>query len=82
MDATIVDLSKARSDREKPDPECIVKDEFGRPWYAFLVEYDDADGKQFGFQIFALDADDAQRRVDAIRASLRLKGQVFSTIPA
>lgn len=77
----IVDLQAIRNAREQPDPKFIVKDEFGRPWYTFIVSYDDGTS-EFSFHILALDGEDAQRRVDLIRTTARVDGKLFNEIPA
>jgi hypothetical protein len=79
----IVDLNERRRNAAegRPDPDCILKDGFGREMFKFALSYD-LDGKEFGLNVWAYSTDDAKERVEAMRASLRLDGQVFAMVPA
>lgn len=39
-DSMIITLGERRNAAEKPDPEHIRKDDFGRPMYEFLLDYE------------------------------------------
>lgn len=80
-DSKVVSLSVERNKREQPDAEFIRKDDFGRPLYAFLFSYE-MDENTWAMQLWAYDFEDAQKRCEAIRASLKLDGQAFTTVPA
>lgn len=48
----IVNLNQARAARERPDPEHVIKDQFGRPMYRFALSYQ-MDGKTWGTEVWA-----------------------------
>jgi len=79
--ASIIDLNERRNAAERPDPEFIRKDEYGRPLYCYVLSFDMGD-KQFGTEIWAYDKEDAEAKVAAMRVSLRLDGQLSSVVPA
>lgn len=58
----------------------VVKDGKPERWFKFVVDYKDGDAT-FCFDIWALDAADAERRVAAIRATAEMKGMVYSAMP-
>ena len=75
MSDKIVDLGQERGKRDRPDPEYIRKDDFGRPMYVFLLEYE-MDGSRWETRVWAYSFGDAMARVDAMRRSLFLLGQL------
>jgi hypothetical protein len=77
----IIDLNAERSKRDQPDPEFVRKDDFGRPLYTFLLSYEMA-GSQWCAEIWAYSFEDAEARVQAMRESLKVDGQAYSTVPA
>jgi hypothetical protein len=77
----ITDLRTEREKRERPDPEFIRKDDFGREMFCFALAYD-MNGEEFCAQVWAYDFEDAERRVSAQRESLRLEGQLFGEVQA
>jgi hypothetical protein len=77
----IIDLNAERSKRDQPDPEFVRKDDFGRPLYTFLLSYEMA-GSQWRAEIWAYSFEDAEARVQAMRESLKVDGQAYSTVPA
>lgn len=77
----IIDLTERRNAKEQPDPECIRKDEYGRPLYLFTLEYRMPDGA-YGAEIWAYSIEDAEARVTAMRSSLTVLGQIHCIIPA
>jgi len=77
----IIDLNERRNAAERPDAEFVRKDEYGRPLYCFVLSFDMGD-KQYGTELWAYDRGDAEAKVAAMRASLRLDGQLFGVIPA
>lgn len=76
---TLIDLSAARERRDGPDPEFVWIDGRGQKWFAFAFGYE-VDGREFGFQIWALNHADAERRLEAIRATGRVAGKVFAEV--
>lgn len=79
MNDNIVDLTERRNAAERPDPEHITHDDFGRPLYRYLIEYD-MDGETWGgVDVWAYSDEDALRRAAAMRQSLRLTGRCYSS---
>lgn len=76
----VIDLNERRNAAERPDPEFVRKDDFGREMFCFALSYDLGD-RQFGTNIWAYDLNDAEAKVAAMRESLRLDGQLYSSIP-
>lgn len=76
--ANIIDLNEHR--HERPDPECIRKDEYGREMYLFVLSYEYL-GAKWSIEIWAYSKEDAQDRVKAIISSLEYSGMVYSIIP-
>lgn len=77
----IIDFNERRSAAERPDAEFMHKDEFGRPMFTFLLNYE-MDGHEWGLHLVAYDQADAQKRVEAMRASLEYCGQLYEVRPA
>ena len=76
-----IDLTAERNRRAMPDPEFVSKDGFGRPMFTYLLSYD-FEGGEYSTQLVAYSMEDAAARVEAMRASLRLDGQLFEAFPA
>lgn len=79
MSDTPIDLTAERNKRALPDAEHVKKDGFGRPMFRFLLLYD-MDDSEWATDVCAYDIDDAKRRVDAMKDTLRVEGQAYSTI--
>jgi len=77
----IIDLSTERNARERPSPDYIRKDDYGREMGLFSLEYwmDDA---EWTINLWAYSFDDAEKRVSAMRESLQVSGQIHEVIPA
>ena len=76
---TTADAVKAN---ETPDPEHVTQDPFGRgAFYRFTCSYDH-EGREFGFELWATSFADAQRRLESLKRTARLDGQIYRTIPA
>jgi hypothetical protein len=68
---------------EKPDDDCIcIIPTDGKPvkWFKFSCSFQSGD-KDYGFEIWALDAEDAERRLADLKATAIMDGQLFSQIP-
>lgn len=79
----LIDLAAERNKRDAPDPQFVRTDDFGRPMYAYSVRYATMDGKQWGgVTIWAYDFAEALRRMEAIRASGKVDGQLMAEVPA
>jgi hypothetical protein len=74
-------IADERNKRAQPDPEFIRKDDYGRPLYTFLLNYE-MDGGSWQTEIWAYDFADAEKRCAAMRESLAVMGQAFGCIPA
>ena len=78
---SVIDLTAERNKRTAPDPEFVKHDDLGRPMYCYCVEYD-MNGKQWGgVSIWAYDFEEALRRLEAIRQSSKVGGQLMATYP-
>ncbi|MDX3924973.1 MAG: hypothetical protein QHC90_04080 [Shinella sp.] len=77
----VVDLSRARSDQDRPDADLIRYDDRGREMRTYVLDYE-MDGSTWGATILAYSMEDAQKRVDAMRKSLSLRGELHAVIPA
>jgi hypothetical protein len=75
-----IDLSAERNKRTGPDAEHVRKDDFGRPMYRYLLSYE-MDGETWAGDVWAYSMDDAAKRVDAMRASVKLDGQAMRCEP-
>jgi hypothetical protein len=79
----VIEFPKPEPD--KPDDDCvsiIATDDKPVKWFKYSVSFDAPDGSRYAFNIWAMSRDDADARVEAIRASAKLDGQVFAQIPA
>lgn len=61
--------------RDKPDPAQVQPDQWGRPTYRFIAEYQHK-GRTWACDIWAFDMVDAEDRAAAI-GNVRLLGQVY-----
>lgn len=77
----IINLSERRNAAEKPDADCVRKDDFGRPLYLFALAYQMIDG-EYSTEVWAYSFEDAEARVAAMRESLIVLGQLYGFIPA
>jgi hypothetical protein len=75
------DLTDYRNKRAAPDPEFVMTDDFGRPMFAYLLSYD-FNGGSWNIKLWAYSMEDAEARIQAMRESLTLDGQMFTTVPA
>lgn len=81
MSENIIDLAEKRNERERPDPEFIKRDDFGREMFLYTLDYEFQNG-HWATQLWAYSAEDADARVAAMRESLRNMGQGYTVIPA
>lgn len=77
----VVDLGEFRSRRDKPDADCVRKDEYGVEMQLYTLEYDFSGGR-WSIELWAYSMEEAELRVIAMRESLILLGQVVSIVPA
>lgn len=72
-----IDLAAERNKRDAPDPQFISTDDFGRPMYAYSLIYNMDEKLWGGVTIWAYDYPEALRRMEAIRATGRIDGQLL-----
>lgn len=66
---------------DKPDEDCMcIIPTDGKPvkWFKFECSFR-CDGKEYAFEIWALDQADAERRMSALRETATVDGQLFGT---
>jgi hypothetical protein len=77
----VVEFPQPTPDQPDAEHTCIiVKDGKPEKWLEFSGAFDDG-GSEFAFEIWATSKEDAERRVQCIRQSARLGGQIFGTVP-
>lgn len=76
----IVDLCAERDRRGGPDADFVHLDEHGRKLFVYVLDYE-IDGSIFSIHMVARSMEDAERRVEAMKTSLVLKGQLYREIP-
>lgn len=79
--AEIFDLSKVRGERDKPHPDFIKHDDFGREMYCYSLEYE-FDGGEWCINLWAYSDGDAKARVEAMRQSLAFSFRIMDEVPA
>lgn len=76
----VIDLNQKRNERDRPAPEFIMHDDFGREMQTYLLSYQ-INGKTWGgVQVWAYSQEDAEARVAAMRESITCLGQCFEVI--
>jgi len=78
---SVIDISVARASRDKPDSDCVRRDDDGRELGLYALSYS-MGRSTWSLEVWAYSMEDADNRVAAIRESLTLLGQVHSIIPA
>lgn len=77
----IVSFTEAHDKRHGPDPEHVYRDGMGVKWFEFTCSFS-VDGKEFGFHLWALDRADCERRLDALKQTAEVDGQLYAIVPA
>jgi hypothetical protein len=77
----IISLAEARNRSERPDPEFIKRDDFGKEMYLFTLGYE-FQGGAWSTELWAYSHEDAEARVAAMRISLECHGQLYTVVPA
>lgn len=72
MSAAVVPFHGA----DGPAPDAIRMDAYGRPMTLYALSYD-MGGREVCLHLWAYSFDDAETRVTAMRASLRVDGQIL-----
>lgn len=77
---TPIDLAAERDKRNGPESDHVRRDGFGRPLFRYALSYQMGDSS-WCTHVWAYSMEDAADRVAAMRSSLTLDGQVYSTVP-
>ena len=64
-----------------PDAEFVRKDDYGREMFCFALSYN-FEGGTWSAEVWAYSMEEAQQRVNSMRESLTLLGQLFGSVPA
>lgn len=65
----------------RPDPHLVRHDEYGRPLYCFILEYEHA-GHTYGLDLWAYSMEEAAAHAVSMVANLTLVGQKLGEVPA
>lgn len=76
----IVDFSAILTARDRPDPDLVCHDAFGREMRTYVLEYK-MNGRRWGLSVVAYSMEDAESRVAAMRNSLVLCGELYRVLP-
>lgn len=76
----IINLDAERGKRDAPDAEFVRRDQYGRPVFSFLLDYE-LDGRTYSVTIWAADFADAERHAAALTAGVTVAGQIHQEIP-
>ena len=76
----ILDHQTARAARDRPNADCIKRDDDGREMQLYALAYE-FDGGTWSAELWAYSEADAQARVEAMRETLAVDGQVYAVIP-
>lgn len=79
-DATVIDFKASHDRKHGPDPAHVFVDARGVKWFEFTCSYRDAGGEEFSFSIWAADDADAERRLQQLRQSAKVDGQIHATM--
>lgn len=74
-----IDFHSAKNKRDI-DPQHIMKDDFGREMYEFVLFYEFNGSTWGGVTVWAYSRDEAEQRVASMRDSLVLLGQLGGII--
>ena len=67
----------------QPGPDCVcVIPTDGKPvkWFKFYCSFQCEDG-EFAFSIWALNQADAERRMEQLRKTAKVEGQIYTSVP-
>lgn len=71
----IIDLDQVKEERASPDADCLLRNSTGQRMGVFGFEYRMGD-RTFVFKLDALDYEDAEERLAAIRQGVTFLGQL------
>lgn len=75
-----VDLNAERNKRAAPDAEFTRHDAFGRPMYCYATSYKMGDD-DWSAEVWAYSDEEAAQKVEAMRSTLKLDGQMMRSRP-
>lgn len=81
MSAQIIAFDRAKLSDDNPSPDLIMFDEDGRELRTYALRYE-FEGSYWSTTIMAYSFDDAENRVNAMRQSLELRGELHAIVPA
>jgi hypothetical protein len=70
-----ISLAMHRAETRGPDADCIHRDDLGHTWLRFAIDWQ-CDGRTYTTHLWARDAADAERRLQALRGSAVVVGQI------
>jgi photosystem II stability/assembly factor-like uncharacterized protein len=70
-----ISLHMHRAETRGPDAAQLCRDDFGQQWARFAIDWQ-CDGRTYTTHIWAVDAADAERRLQALRSSAVVVGQI------
>lgn len=71
-----IDHALHRAETNGPDVDQMWRDDTGQVWHRFSVIYTVGD-HSFTTSLWALDAEDAERRLAALKATAKISGQIY-----
>ena len=75
-----ISLAAAREARERPNADCIKRDDEGREMQLYALYYTFAD-RYWLVEMWAYSMEDAEARCAAMRTTLHVDGQIYAVIP-
>lgn len=75
-----ISLAAARESRDRPNANCIKRDDEGREMQLYALAYE-FDGGHWSAELWAYSEADAEARVAAMRKTLHVDGPVYAVIP-
>ena len=76
----ILDLATARAARDRPNADCVRRDDEGREMKLYALYYNFADSYWL-LEMWAYSMEDAEARCAAMRKTLHVDGPVYAVIP-
>ena len=75
-----ISLATAREARQRPNANCIKRNDDGREMQLYALAYE-FDGGHWSAELWAYSEADAEARVAAMRETLAVGGPVYAVIP-
>jgi len=80
MTADIIDISAEREKKNGPDIKHVYIDASGVKWFEYACEFNFGN-KEYAFNLWATSIDDCEERLDAIKKSGAVSGQILCEQP-